>query len=487
MSGDAPQPGETPQSEGAAEQSWWHGDSDPNRTRHPRRRPPQAGTLLPQREQPYEGETAEARTAAASDVAREIDPPLKQRPAEEPVTRRPAADGLRTEPGGTERDHNRPDAYRYDPLRPPAGYTSRLDVPEPAPPTAEQLDQRLDQQLDQQLDQPRPSSAPPMSSPGATSPQISPPPASPPRMPPLRTSPPPASRTPMSTGLELPTAPKLPTDAELSTDAGQPTAEQHPEPPAPAPEPDVMVLPEPDARNRPTVSLERSPVPGQGRLQAAEPLPHATGDPATDARLEKLENSPFWLDNPDQAGARRLPEVSSHVGKRRRVRKGVIRKPAPALLALITLALVATFFAWVSAEPFWLAVGHGDRGYATTAACNGSGVVQRCAGRFDAADGSFAVTRVALLGVADGERANGAVAPARMVSADSRMAYLGDTGLLVQLRWILGFLLVLMCGFGIASLTGARRLDDPRARRLVILGSLLAPIVLLVGFLGAAY
>jgi hypothetical protein len=246
-----------------------------------------------------------------------------------------------------------------------------------------------------------------------------------------------------------------------------------------------MVLPDPDDRNRPTVSLDRSPVPGQGRL--TEPLPRPTGDPSTDARLEKLENSAFWLDNPGQAGTRRLPEVASHVGTRRRTRKGVIRKPAPALLALITLALVATFFAWVSAEPFWLAVGHGDRGYATTTACSGSGVAQRCAGRFDAADGSFAVTRVALLGVAGGERARGVVTPARMVGADSRMAYLGDTGLLVQLRWILGFVLVLMCGYGIAGLTGARRLDDPRARRLTILTSLFAPIVLLVGFLAAAY
>jgi hypothetical protein len=443
MSGDAPQPGETPHSEGAPDQSWWHGDSDPDRPRHPRRRPPQAGTLLPQREQPYAEETADARTAAAGDVARDLDAPLKQRPAAESAPRRPS-DGLRTEPGGAERDHNRPDAYRYDPLRPPAGYTSRIgaaDAPEPASPP-----------------------------------------------PPAASSPSEASTGPEATGPE-PTAPETSPVARPPAAAEQPEAEtQHPEAPtAPAPEPDVMVLPEPDARNRPTVSLERSPVPGQARLHQTEPLPRPTGDPATDARLEKLENSPFWLDNPDQAGARRLPEVSSHVGKRRRVRKGAIRKPAPALLALITLALVATFFAWVSAEPFWLAVGHGDRGYATTSACNGSGVVQRCAGRFDAADGSFAVTRVALLGVAADKRANGAVAPARMVSADSRMAYLGDTGLLVQLRWILGFLLVLMCGLGIASLTGARRLDDPRARRLVILTSLFAPVVLLVGFLAAAY
>jgi hypothetical protein len=433
-------------------------------------------------------------------------------------------DGLRTEPGGVERDHNRPDAYRYDPLKPPAGYTSRFDG-------------------ESEVSEQPGLVTPPPASPGV----FTPPPAKSPAMPPLRTTPPrvssprtpspelaapglspttpaPTSETPLSppsAGVGNPPqhwvgASKAPTSdnsSDLSTDPEPSTNAElgSATPPddhgtllgldTPAeldtqpelfdtttketqPEPDVMLLPEPDARNRPTVSLERSPVPGQARLHQTEPLPRPTGDPATDARLEKLENSPFWLDNPE---TRRLPEVSSHVGKRRRTRKGAIRKPAPALLALITLALVATFFAWVSAEPFWLAVGHGDRGYATTSACNGSGVVQRCAGRFDAADGSFVVTRVALLGVGGNQRAHGAVTPARMVSADSRMAYLGSTGLLVQLRWILGFVLVLMCGFGIAGLTGARRLDDPRARRLVILASLLAPVVLLAGFLGAAY
>jgi hypothetical protein len=468
MSGHAPQPGETPQSESAGEPSWWHGGpdpasgSDPNRPRHPRRRAPQAGALLPQQEQEYgpllpqqeqeygpllpqqeqeyaaqaaEARPADARSAAAQDVARELDPAIKQRTATEAVTHRvgdeaarhrPAdeaairqrgaeetvkhrgADELRTEPGGVEHDHNRPDAYRYDPLRPPAGY-------------------------------PRPTEA----------------------------------------------AATLETEAEEA----QAEAPQQPEPPA-TPEPDVMLLPEPDARNRPTVPLENGSgsVPGQGRLRPAEPLPGPTGDPATDARLEKLENSPFWSDDPERAGTRRLPEVSSHAGGGgRRVRKGAIRKPAPALLALITLALVATFFAWVSAEPFWLAVGHGDRGYATTTACRGAGVVQRCAGRFEAADGSFAVARVTLLGVAADKRTSGTVVPARMVSAGSRTAYAGDTGPLVQLRWVLGFLLVLICGYGIAGLTGARRLDDPRARRLVLLGSVFAPIVLLVGFLAASY
>lgn len=401
--------------------------------------PGNTGTLLPQREQPYASDTDETPAPAAPE------PPLKQRPAED-------TQPLRTEPGGLERDHNRSDAFRYDPLRPPAGYTG----------------------LTEATGQPPAPVLPPL-------------PPRPP-LPPLPTIPPapPRSRPGAPVSEQQTTAASTPAQPPVAPDQPSLSSEQ-PEHEEPAPEPDVMVLPEPDDRNRPTVSLERSPVPEQGRTPTLEPLPRPTGDPATDARLEKLENSPFWLDNPNQAGARRLPEVSSHVGTRRRVRKGVIRKPAPALLALITLAMVASFFAWVSAEPFWLAVGHGDRGYATTTDCQGSGVAQRCAGRFEAADGSFAVTRIALLGVADHERSSGTVTPARMVSADSRMAYIGSTGLLVQLRWMLGFLLVLMCGYGIASLTGARRLEDPRARRLVTLTSVFAPLLILAGFLAAAY
>ena len=56
-----------------------------------------------------------------------------------------------------------------------------------------------------------------------------------------------------------------------------------------------------------------------------------------------------------------------------------------------------------------------------------------------------------------GEAALGTVAPARMVSPDSRRAYLGDTGPLLQLRWLLGFTLVLFCGYAIAVSTDEGR------------------------------
>ena len=407
--------------------SWWRGGTDPpagtdphgaadqpdgaqaDRPRHPRRRPPRnapatggTGTLLPPGYQrageQHAGPAAEAHAAAARDVAGELDPAIKQRAGE--VTAEPP----RTDSAGAERDHDQPDPYRYDPLRPPAG------------PAAQQ------------------------------------------------------------------TADTVAADEPAAVE--------------PVEEPDVMVLPEPSTRNRPTVALDRGPVPGPPRQSPpqplprhpGEPLPRPTGDAATDARLEKLENSPFWLDEHERPAELVLPDAPAHVatGSRRSPRHAT-RRPAPALFALVALALVASFFAWVSAEPFWLAVGHGDPGYATTTACTGSGVTQRCIGQFTAADGRFAVTRVTLLGVSAANRAAGSVAPARMVSPGSRQAYLGDTGLLVQLRWVLGFALVLICGYAIAGLTGARRLAHARARRAAVLASLTGPLLLLAGFLFAAY
>ena len=60
-------------------------------------------------------------------------------------------------------------------------------------------------------------------------------------------------------------------------------------------------------------------------------------------------------------------------------------------------------------------------------------------------------------------------------------------GVLMHLRWALSFVLVLLCGLGIAGLTGARRLDSVQARRGALLASLVGPLVLLAGFLYVAY
>ncbi|MBG0561560.1 hypothetical protein [Actinoplanes aureus] len=226
---------------------------------------------------------------------------------------------------------------------------------------------------------------------------------------------------------------------------------------------------ESDDRNRPTVAL----------------APHRppAASPAVAARLERMENSPFWLSEEERA-ARAAAQAARRTGKRR---TSPASNPATALLALLTFGLMAAFFGWVSAEPFWLAVGHGDKGYATTTRCHGSGLTQRCTGRFAAGDGQFSVSPVTLLGVSGDGRQAGAVSPARMVSRGSTQAYAAPAGLLMHLRWALGFLLVLICGYGIAETTGARRLESRRARRRAVLASVAGPLLLLAGFLIAAY
>ena len=263
--------------------------------------------------------------------------------------------------------------------------------------------------------------------------------------------------------------------------------------------PDVMILPEPE-NNRPTVPLERGPVPGQAppeRPAAAAPNRPRTGRDSAYAdrllqdrvRAERtaalLETSPFWQAEAGGTIAAAPAPVRPATPPRQKRRDP--RRPGSGLPALLALGLIATFFSWVSAEPFWLAVGHGHAGTATVTQCTGSGVSQRCAGSFTPVGGETVVRGVALLGVEPGQRATGTAAEARMVSAGSRQAYVGDTGLLMHLRWTLGFLLVLLCGLGIAGLTGAGRLETARARRTARLMSLGGPLLLLGGFLFVTY
>jgi hypothetical protein len=162
-------------------------------------------------------------------------------------------------------------------------------------------------------------------------------------------------------------------------------------------------------------------------------------------------------------------------------------RAGPGLIALITFGLVTAFFSWVSAEPFWLAVGHGDPGIATVARCSGSGIVQRCTGSFAAADGSYRVRTVTLLGIDAAHRVPESTGAAWMVNPNSRQAYVATAAPLVHLRWVLGFALVLICGFAIAVLTGTRQLETLRSRRGAQLMCVAGPLLLLAGFLFATY
>jgi hypothetical protein len=442
VTGDAPQPGETPRTEGNPwtfdpDAAWWRGDGDREqaealaeaaaRPRHPRRRPAPttpASAILPpayggtETDAPFLGAAVDAHAAGVQDAAQALtEPPAvgveeEQAAAIERVEAGAAAEAeaQAEEPVAVDRDHDKKTRERWN-------------VPE---------------QPEQQADQP-----------------------------------------------------EQPTTAEER--ATEPDLAQGPEG-----VPEVLVLPEPQPpRNRPTVDPDRGPAPGQSsgltRLNQAR-----TAAADLDIKRHRMENSPFWQTDEERAatdnggpqvrtGPATAPGPVDGRGKPPRRKPRTPRRTAPGLLGLIALALIAAFFSWVSAEPFWLAVGHGERGVATVARCTGAGVTQRCTGSFAAADGSYRAPTVTLLGVDPAGRTAGAVAPARMVNPGTGQAYVGSTGPLVHLRWTLGFVLVLLCGLGIAGLTGTRRLETVRARRGALLMSLAGPVLLLAGFLFASF
>lgn len=156
------------------------------------------------------------------------------------------------------------------------------------------------------------------------------------------------------------------------------------------------------------------------------------------------------------------------------------------LTGLVVFALLAAFFAWVTAEPLWLAVGHGRAGTATAIQCSGSGVSQRCVGDFTS-DAGLVVERVALRGVDQSDLSAQQALSARMVAAGSDQAYVGAALRGLHLRWGVGLLLALLCGVGIALTSGAIRFRDRRTRRAAFATSLAAPLLLLVGFLAASF
>jgi len=178
--------------------------------------------------------------------------------------------------------------------------------------------------------------------------------------------------------------------------------------------------------------------------------------------------------------AQRRPVVSPPRRPPRRRRRRLPRRPWFALPALVVLGLATTFFAWVSAEPFWLAVGHGRSGTATVVAS-----AQGCRGFFLADDGSFIASDVDLRGLGPAECTRGAKVPAHMVSDRAEQAY-ATTALGLHLRWLAGLGLVLLCGLAITWLTGAARFAG--WRRGVAVGlSLGGPAAMTIAMLTAAF
>ncbi|MGN9774412.1 hypothetical protein ACTMS0_01320 [Micromonospora sp. H33] len=160
--------------------------------------------------------------------------------------------------------------------------------------------------------------------------------------------------------------------------------------------------------------------------------------------------------------------------------------PLPGLATLVALSLVAAFFAWVSAAPLWLAVGHSTSGRVVIDDCTGGGLTQRCRGNFLATEARWVAHGVTVSGVPAHRATPGSWVAARMTGPDARTAYV-DTGAAGHLRWLLGLLTVAGCGAGIARWTGATGLADRRARRWAIAASAAGPLLITIGFLAAAW
>ncbi len=161
------------------------------------------------------------------------------------------------------------------------------------------------------------------------------------------------------------------------------------------------------------------------------------------------------------------------------------RRARVAMPLLILFALLAAFFSWVSAEPLWLALGHGRIGTLTVTSCAGSGLLQRCVGEFATPSRDFTAVSVDVLGPPG--QAEGLSAPARMVGENSHRAYVANGTAGLHLRWIVGLSLVLLCSVAIVFATGALRLPQRRHRLAAVGLAFAGPFLITIGFLAATF
>jgi hypothetical protein len=227
----------------------------------------------------------------------------------------------------------------------------------------------------------------------------------------------------------------------------------------------------------------RQPIHWHRRGRSAERGRGADDGPLIWAPIEEVH----WDGTPLREEPRRDRLARRTTAARRPVRRAS-RPPDPlrGLAALLALSLLAAFFAWVSAGPFWLAAGHASPGTVVIARCTGDGLTQRCRGIFVARNERFFAHGIRVSGVPAAARATGTRLPARMTGPTGGTAY-ADTGVGQHLRWVLGLLLVLACAAGIARFTGSTRLPDPRHRRWAVTTALAGPSLITLGFLAAAW
>ncbi|MET8119293.1 hypothetical protein [Micromonospora sp. NPDC005291] len=311
-----------------------------------------------------------------------------------------------------------------------------------------------------------------------------------------QSAPPGRAATPRRDGsAELAATPARPTPAAPTPTPARPT------PAAPVPSPARPGAPGPTVGSAPeaaeTVEVEpttgapvdavprRVPVRQQSRRPRGR---QADGDtPDDDGAFWAPIEQVHWDGTPvreDPAPER--DRGSRPAGRRAPSRTARPPDPLPGLAALVALSLVVAFFAWVSAGPFWLAVGHARIGTVVIDDCTGGGLNQRCRGIFTAEDGRFMVHGVRVSGVPAGGDAPGTALPARMTGPDGATAY-ADTGVGRHLRWLPGLLVVLGCTAGIVRWTGSARLPGRRHRRWAVAAAIAGPVLITVGFLTAAW
>ncbi|GAA0929192.1 hypothetical protein GCM10009558_042190 [Virgisporangium aurantiacum] len=218
----------------------------------------------------------------------------------------------------------------------------------------------------------------------------------------------------------------------------------------------------------------RSPIREPRRPLVSEGWAEERGRPTSDRPTDPEVGSLRALSAVAVTGRRPVRPPSSPI---RVGRRGPHAGSTAGLVALVLLALVSAFFAWVTAEPLWLAVGHSQPGVVTVTRCTDG----RCLGTFTGTSKDFVRDGVPVMGDAP---VVGQTAPARMTSDPGIRAYVDVDP---NSRALVGFALILLCGLGIVRATAVRRLPTRPARRIAALLSLGGPLLLLAAMLAATY
>ncbi len=268
-----------------------------------------------------------------------------------------------------------------------------------------------------------------------------------------------------------------PADREQTT-AGEGEAAADASPDEPAARTGPYETPPRPAGPRPPAEPRRPDPPPAMPLMRAEPLPvPALAPPEAGGAGEPADSGPLATRVPPQRIPPGIPPALTRPARRHHSRE--LRGPWLAVPGLLVVTILATFFGWVAAEPFWLAAGHGHHGRATVLAA-GPG----CRASFTADDATFTAA-ADVAGIDPASCPAGAVRPAWMVSAGGSRVYLTDArGLAV--RWGVGFGLVLVCALAAVWVTGATRFAGWR-RGVATALTLAAPIVLAAAMVASAY